>query len=226
MKIRNFLLSKWLSYILFAVFLLALLLLLLPSVWEGSDIATNILSEVFGLFMTLVIFVMFFEWRDRLEWKVVKSRIEKRIGGQIFALFMELSMLCEARKVLKGDLDSEASWKELKKKQLEELTSKKVTLNKEGRGLWENREFASSLALLIDSRRDYLAEVEGKYRRFLDSQLQASLMDVQEYLTDLRLELRVARGKKEDFCKSISDLISRIMKEIANIRKRGIYIGF
>ena len=115
---------------------------------------------------------------------------------------------------------------EQKRRNLERLSSERVELNDLTKELWEEkRDVASSYASLFDSRRSYLSEIESKYFKFLDSELQESLIDIQEYLAQLRFEFRVMRSKKEDFCNVVSDLIGKIMKEIVQIRQK-IYIGF
>lgn len=193
---------------------------------NGHDMATNLIAEIFGLFFTLVVFMMFFDFRERIEWKSVEAKVKRRIGRQIHVIFTELLFLCDVEMVLVGDPSSDEAWKKLSQRQLDILTSAKIKINESAKELWEKRDLASNLASIFDSRRAYLSEVEGKYLKFLDSELQSSLMDIQDYLERLRLELRVMRAKKEYFYESLSILIGKIMKEIAQTRKSGIDIGF
>lgn len=227
MKTQKLFISKWFYYFLTGFFLLALSIGFLPSALNGNDISANFLSETWGLFFTLVIFVMLFELRESLEWKSVEDRVKRRIGKRIHAIFIELSTFCEVNRVLFGEkiFDDEA-WKELENKQLEELTSKEIRLNDFAKEALKDTNTRLSLASTLDSRRAYLSEVEAKYFKFLDSELQTYLMDIQDYLEALSFELRVRRSKEQNFHKSIAKLIGKIMKEIAHVRQSDINIGF
>jgi len=229
--LQRLLLSKWFYYVLIALGLTFLMYVILPN-WiligiVSPDLALDIHSEAWGLMFTLAFFVILFDLRENVEWRSVKDRVKKRIGKQIHAIFVELSNLCEVERVLFGEsIHDEKAWKKLKEKQLNTLVSGKVQLNASVKELWENREISSSLATFIDSRRALLTDIEGRYFKFLDSELQSSLMDIEDYLHSLSIELRIIRAKEENFYKAISDLIGKTAKEIAKIREMKIDMGF
>ena len=190
--------------------------------------AANLFSEITGLFFTLIIFIVLLEFREVLEWKAVEDRVKKRIGRGIYEIFFDLLTLCEVER-RHGEFLTEENWRMLREKQLNILSSGKVKLLDFYRDLdvWRKEDFASKLASILDSRRAYLSAIEGKYLKFLRSDLQASLMDIQDYLHDFNGELRIGLTLKgERFFDSISDLIWKIMVEIAKIREQNIDIGF
>ena len=234
MDFQKLLLKKWFWYSLIFLALLCFSWFLLPIALEGNELAANFLAEVFGLLFTVVILFMFLETRELLEWKSVEERVRRRIGSEIEAIFIRLADLCEIAGVGSlGYYTDEELWKKQKEEAFKTLTSGEIKFNREGRKLWDKEKLASSLASYFDSRRAYLSEIEGKYLKFLDSELQASLMDIQDHLKSLNVDLTTIRGilqefegKKENFYQSLSDSIRKTMAEIAKIRDREIDLGF
>ena len=70
----------------------------------------------------------------------------------------------------------------------------------------------------------YLSEIEDKHFKFLDAEIQASLMDIEECLHAITVQLRNVRVGEEDFYESISSQIMKIMKEICNLDRLGIEV--
>ena len=225
-KEHNLLLSKWFYYALITIALFILLCFTLYEMSLGNDMASRFLPTLFGLMFTLVIFTIFFDLGEDLEWKKVEDRVKRRIGIQIHGIFVELSNLCELEQRLVGnDLFSDEAWKELNRKQLKQMTEK-VKPNDIIKELWGKQDLALSWTTLFDSRRARLSEIEGKYIRFLNPTLRASIMDIQDYLEALRFAFRVPNAKREVFEKNLSTIIEKIVKEITTIRENGIDIGF
>jgi len=225
MKMPKWLLSKRLYYGLFALIFIIILASFVYYSSTGNAFATQFIPEVCGWLVTLLIFTVFFDLREQLEWKSVENRVKKRIGKQIHGVFVELAHLCDVESALVADVLNDEAWKDLSRRQLKQLLSE-VKLNDGVKELWENRDLASSLASFFDSKRARLSEIEGKYFKFLNSELRASLMDIQDFLEDLRFELRVVSAKQETFYRGLSSVIGKIVKEIAKIREKGIDIGF
>jgi len=210
--------SKWFYYGLVAIALFVIICFLLYEMSVGNDMATRFLPTFVGLMFTLVIFMTFFDIRENLEWKEVEDRVKKRIGKEIHSIFVELSNLCEVDRESVGDVHNCEAWNEQRRKQLKQMTEK-VELNDWAKEMLEKNGLALHLASFFDSRRTLLSEIEGKYFRFLNPKLRASLIDIQDCLEDLRFELK---GRGAD----ISTVIKKITKEIASIRESGIDIGF
>lgn len=225
-KEHRLLLSKWFYYALIAIVLFILLCYALYETSLGNDMAARFLPTLFGLMFTLIIFTIFFDLREDLEWKKVEDRVKRRIGKQIHGIFVELSNLCEVQRVLFGaDISSDEAWRELNRKQLKQM-AEKVKLTDLAKELGEKPDLALSYATLVELRRTCLSEIEGKYIRFLNPTLRASLMGIQDYLEDLRFEFKVPGGNREALEKNLSTIIEKIMKEIITIRENGIDIGF
>jgi len=208
-------------------FLVCTLIWLLPNALGGHDMAANFIVEIFGLFFTLVAFMIFFDLRESLKWKAIEAKVKRRIGRQVRTIFTELTILCEVESVIKGTRihDGEA-WNDLSRRQLNQLVSSQVSLSKLGKELLDDSDQRHNLRSFLDSRRIYLSDLEGKYLRFLSSELQESLMDMQDSLEKLCFEMKVRRTKADAFHKAITDLIAEIMSQIARARKHGLDIGF
>ena len=238
MNVRKLFLSKWLYYSTIAVALLILFFYFLPLAWEGHDIATNFLSEIWGLFFMLAIFLIILDFREWLEWKSVEDRVKKKIGRKIGEIFSHFSLLCVVKKT-----STENTIQEISDMQLSALASEEVKLNAVyKKWLLEEEDERSYHAWFAEASRAYLAEIEHRYSKFLDSELLASLMDIQDYLEKLRWELRLMPKRKEElmpqrmkelmpqrkalFVRSISDLIGKIMREIQRLKRKGMWINW
>jgi len=222
-KMPEWLLSKWLYYGLIFISLFFLFLYVLPFALKGNDIAANFVAELLGLLITLAVFVMFFEWREKLEWKSVEGRVKQRISRQIRGLFADLSILCDVERVLFGPFSDER-FEELADKQLNTLASGDVLLHDEARKSLREKDFRLQYARLAESRETSLGQIEDKYSKFLDSEIQTSLMDIQDHLQNLNLEFRIRHTREEDFFKSISYSIGQIMKEIQSLKRKGFWV--
>ena len=225
MNIRKLLLSKWLYYGLIAVVLLLLFFYFLPSVWKGEDIATNFIAEIWGLFFTLAIFIVLLDFREVLEWKSVEDRVRRRLGMQIRALFAELSIFCKVERVHFDPLSEEKRIK-LVEKQLNTLASEEIRFTVEAKKDLLDENLRRSYERGLDSRLNSLGRIEERYSKFLDSEVRASLMDIQDYLDRLSLEFRIRHIRDEDYFRSISDLIGKIMKEILKLKRKGIWVNW
>jgi hypothetical protein len=219
-------LSKWFYYSLVLVGLFFTLIFLLYETTLGNEMATRFLPTSASLIVTFGIFTIFFELREDLEWKKVEKRVRRRIGKQIHGLFVDLSSLCEVDRVLVGDdIQNDDAWKELNRKQLKQM-SEKIILNDSIKEILEKRDLAVGYATLFDLKRARLSEIEGKYLRFFDPTLRGSLMDIQDYLADLRFEFKVPSSNQARFEKTLSTIFENLVKEIIRIREKEIDIGF
>ena len=108
--------------------------------------------------------------------------------------------------------------------QLEEL-KEKVELNKPGK-----KHFSTTDSVdFYSGQARFLGDIESRYSRFLDAPLRLSLMKIQDALVNLGLFISIRMdsnvesffGSQEEFLKSISGQIHRIMKQIYKIHKSG-----
>ena len=224
---QGLLLSRWFWYavIYFALSLILLNILLLPLKIE--ELPTNFLAEVFGLLFTLTIFMMILDFREILEWKSVEKRVKRRIGDQIFQIFNRLIGLYEVEEKLLGDYSDDA-WKKMYETQLNSLVSGELEFSSYGKDSLLPRKNVD-LVSYLDSKRASLSGIENKYNKFLGYKLQTSLMDIQDYLERLNSDLRypfVSIRENVSYNEHLSDLIRKIMTEIAKLRQSGIDIGF
>ena len=181
------------------------------------DLNLNLFSETWGLLFTLLFFVMLFELKDILEWKKVESRVKWRIGWEIYALFGNISTLCEVDTHTHGGVPNLSAWKDSQKRQLEQLSKGKVVLGY-GKELLENSKLIEGYASIVATRKNALSGLEDKYFRFLNSEVQCSLMDIQIELERLynglkRIELFDIKDENV-----LTEPIEKIISEIAKIR--------
>jgi hypothetical protein len=224
MRIPEWLLSKWLHYGLIGIGLYFIFLYVLPFALSGNDIAANFLAELFGLFFTLVVFIMIFEWRGLLEWKSVEDRVKRRIARQIRGLFIDLSNLCVIDRVIFGPFSKE-KFEEMDLKQLNKLASEKVVIHDGAKKSLLKHDFRTQYGRLIESRATSIGQIEERYFRFLDNEVQASLMDIEDHLDDLTFYFIIPYAKIERFFDSISSSIGEIMREIDKLRRKGYWVS-
>jgi cell division protein FtsB len=226
-KKREMLLPKRFLYSFIVIVLVFFICFSSYEVWLGNDLAARFLPTLCGLLVTFGIFTVFFDIREQREWKEVEDRVKKRIGSEIFSLFTMLRDFCEVDRSLVGDIHNRETWKESERKQLKQMTEKVTLIEPLVEDLLEKKDLALNYASMFDSIRTRISEIEGKYGRFLNPKLRAALMDIQDYLDDLRFELKLGSiGNAEKLHQSLSTLIEKIVKEINNIRESGIDIGF
>ena len=229
MNWNKLLLSKWLIYVSLGLVLVLFMLVVFPVLKStgiiNQDLTLNLFSETWGLLFTLLFFVILFEVREFLEWKKVETKVNKRIGREIYRIFVELSQLCEVNKQVSGADYNLSALKDLWKRQLEQLTTKEVVLEF-GKELLGKAELAKSYASLIESLSNALSGVEAKYLKYFGSNLQSSLIDIEEELDRIHFVLKKAEifgSKDED---TLRKSIQKIMEEIVKIRDNKIDIGF
>ncbi len=217
------LLSKWFYYGLIAVVLLILTILSLYGISVSYDITLRFLPTLGGLWFTFGIFYVFFDVREKLEWKSVEGKVMKRIDGEIDSIFTELSLMCEVNMIFFGESGiTEEVLRKQKEEELERLANN-IELNQHtvDEIFEKGRDgVALELASYFDKHRILLSEIETKYPKFLDPQLQTALMEIQEYLGYLRYELRVMPMKKERFYKDLSKIIGKIMKAMNEAKNK------
>ena len=169
MKIPKWLISKWFCYSLGFFFLFLLFLLFLIPGLEGNDFAANVSSEFLGLSITVIFFYIIFEVRENREWKSVEKNVYRKLGTEIYGLFVQIIHICEvwptgsSGRYLDGP--REDFYKTLFVGQLkylneqEELIVREDVLAEEG------------LAAFFRARADYLNSIETKYSRFLKASI-------------------------------------------------------
>ena len=222
-KNYNIVYSKWLYYVLIAILLLVFIALTSYGTSLGIEIAARFLPTFVGLFITLIIFWIFFDVREYLEWKPVENKVKQKIGKQIHVLFAELSIFCQIQRV---HYDSADERRKLIDKQLDELTTKEIEFTIEAKKDLLDEDVTRLCGEDLDSILNTLGRYEGRYAKFLDSKIEASLMNIQDYLDELSLKFRLRHSKDEDYFKSLQYLIRETMKEIKNLKTNGIWFDW
>jgi len=182
-------------------------------------------AEAWGLMFTLLIFIVLFDLKEYLEWKSVEDRVKRKIGRQIRALFAHLSIFCQVERVHYDPLSKEKKIR-LVEKQLNKLASEEIRFTAGAKRDLLDENIRQSYEGLLESKLNSLGRLEERYYRFLDSEVRASLMDIQDYLDELGLEFKVRHVRDEDYFKSISDLIGKIMREILRLKRKGIWVSW
>lgn len=211
MKKQRWLLSKWLYYSLFLSVLLVFVYLSLR-----IDALGRLFPTFIGLTATLGIFTMFFELREYLEWKGVADRVKRILGSEIHSIFLVLATLHNIESLLVFPQSEQDKLHHLSL--LNDLIARKVSLRKQN---------SSFIHAFLEAEETHLREIDLRYGRFFDSKIQVSLMDIQNDLRTLDWALEPIVEQDETVReKNVSDVISKIMKEIANLRESGVDIGF
>jgi hypothetical protein len=227
--------SKWFAYLLIGLTFFGIVVVDLYYLSIGNELAREFLPETIGWFITFMILTFFLELREEIESKSIEERVKRRINRHTHNIFIELGFLCHIKRILTGNvIDDPDAWKKLKLEQFDTMTTKPIRLDRRAiKLLFTNNNARLQYVSLFDKYESYLADLESRYYKFLDSDIQSSLMDIQEYLHQLRFTLTVrvipeysddsiesVIGKRQlDFEHEIENIISKIMKEIQFIRQ-------
>jgi hypothetical protein len=211
--------SKWFYYGLIGLVLTIVLVILVYYSVNGNEMTWRFVPTVSGLLVTLFIFTVFFDVRDWLEWKPVKSRVLKMIANQLDAISGELLIMCDVNLVVSGKWTEEGH-KKRRDEELQRMANNTQVSQSVVDDLFTMKDMGGELATYFEKHRILLSEIEMKYTEFLDSQLQDGLMEIQENLGILRYALKVKYAKKERFHEDLSKIISKILKAIVKAKER------
>jgi hypothetical protein len=220
-KLKSISNGKWFWYIVI-VLSLSILVIYLWIVSLTNEMALRFLPTFVGILFTFVSITLFFKVREYLEWKKVEDRVKRKIGRQLLTIFSNLEIM-----ILVDDLYSKdylediakLGWSKRTEKQLNNVLNDKIAL----KPIWKDPKMCSQLSEFVEDREKILSEIEGKYGKF-DSQIQASLMDIEEYLHKLSFELTFYSADEEQKENTISELIKKITVEIQKLMKIGIKV--
>ena len=226
-EMQGWVFSKWFYYGLIAVLLAVLFCVDWYASYQfNNDFAVRFMPTLIGIVFNFVFLIVFFDLREKLEWKEVEDRTKKLIGSEIFSLFTLVGYFCEVDRSLQGNFHDRETWKELERKQLKQMIDEVVINEIMAKDLMEKNDLAMNYASMVESSRLRISEIENKYGRFLNPKLRASLMDIQNYLGTLRFELKLGNVGSAERPQFLKDTIGKIVKEINNARENGIDIGF
>lgn len=189
---RGFVFSKWFYYGLITV----LLGVLFYVDWYASlppfnnDFAIRFMPTLIGIAFNFFILIVFFDLREKLEWKTVKKKVCQNIQFELDCLFYEIlhyiknSSMVEMRLISEGsEAKSKTILSELERlKDIEELKLNELDLKL----LFEDK---SSLDAFSTAARN-LDAIEIKYWRFLPSELVSSLIDFRLAIHSLELAIQ------------------------------------
>ena len=225
--------SKRVIYVLIAFILGSFSFIIFPVLINqgvfSQGFGENLSSEFIGLLVTLFLFVVIIEARDVLAWKKVEKRVKERIGRQmkfLFNTFIDTYGTNPPRGIT-GPLDVDVYRKsliELKNKILED--PEKFELSSRGHAFVTSDDFMLLNAPYIEARRIILSDLEGKYWRFLNPEIQTSLMNIQEELEALIIEFQKPFKNNVEKCKLVENIMRKIIQEIKILKDKGIDIVF
>jgi hypothetical protein len=219
-KNYNWTLSKWFWYVVVLIILLFLIGLMTYFSTLDIDFALRFLPTLLGLLITFSIFIVFFDLREELEWKTVRDRVMRRIGRQLYGVFVNVSSVCEVDVAF--DFETAEDYKKYQSKQLTELVTKKLKIN----NAYEKEDTSRVYGQLFENLENALEDSEARYEKFLSPYFQNSLLNLEENLNLLSFAYMGTIMKKEDRLNIITDNVSKIMKIINEMRKKGIDVGF
>jgi hypothetical protein len=199
--------SRWIYYFLICLVLVVANWIILPFLVVKEivnlDLSYNLFSEIFGIFLTLILLVAIFEFKEEMNWRKVKKKVLQRICNHIRSLFIKMMDLVDLRK----------SWSSDAYVMLTHLSNQdSLTFSKKGKKILANINLDDFLNNLIFS----LGVIEGRYYRFLEADLELRLMEIQGLLESLRNRI------KENQEKELLETIHAIVREIYMIYEFGL----
>ena len=226
--------SKRVIYVLIAFILGSFSFIIFPVLINqgvfSQGFGENLSSEFIGLLVTLFLFVVIIEARDVLAWKKVEKRVKERIGRQtkfLFNTFIDTYGTNAPRFIGMEPLAVDVYRKsliELKNKILED--PEKFELSNRGQQLVKADEFMLLTTPYYETRRIILSDLEGKYWRFLNPEIQTSLMNIQDELEALIIEFQKPFKNNVEKCKLVENIMRKIIQEIKILKDKGIDVVF
>jgi hypothetical protein len=215
-KDYSVILSKWFYYALIAIFLGILIVFDIYAVSLGNEMAERFLPTLLGLTFTFSILVVFFDLREKLEWKTVKKSVYSAIEIEVMSLFGELLRFVENEmdeigfqlsllyakdaKIRKEMIFAKLS--ELHKKETLQLTASYVTTFR------KNKE---SLKPFFEIKRN-LENVQILYGKHLNSKITERLIRMQMSLEMLNRSYELGmRWTEFQNQPQLMDLMSKLM---------------
>ncbi|MCJ7634390.1 hypothetical protein MUP77_18615 [Candidatus Bathyarchaeota archaeon] len=181
----------------------------------------------------MVLTIVFLSWlsslRETRQWSHIQERVLKVLGIEVSSLSWWLMLMC------RGSLDEgpiRSSDKAFLDR-LEELSSQtKLVVWDTWIEMLATGEFAS----IFEDHERRLADIEGRYFRFLDHRLVDSLMEIRWNLIGLSVDSRALKqiyeAKKEYAVKLLkenidgyAECLQRIFKEVYKMHKVGLNIS-
>jgi hypothetical protein len=219
-KKRELLLSKLFLYPTIIIALTFFICLSSYEVWLGNDLAERFLPTLCGLLVTFGIFTVFFDVREEREWKTVREKVMRRISNQLQAIAADVSYLYDADVNITMNDINEVGWNKMSRKYLDALVSGKFKLTYEGKDKEVNQKLAETFLL----RERMLGGIEDVYGKFLKSDIQRSLMNLEDYLHNLSFDFTLINKVKNYKPEKVPDLIQKIGQEIDHLSKSGVKV--
>ena len=204
--------------VILITFILGIVPLLIQRELITPSFAENLVAECIGIFLTVILIMGVLDLREYFQWKPVKDMVLRKIGIEVFTLFRLFTRYCECMTSLPELAEGESYYEYMRRSFKSDLEVLRlgVTLTEIGKDQFLMGEIAR---VLSDTAR-YLADIEARYSRFLDSSLRFSLMKIQEELDRLARtashskEIPLWYGSKEVFLGLIERQIHDFVKEI------------
>jgi hypothetical protein len=224
--------SKTLAYGAIAIVLLIFVLFIFPYLIQynliASDLGTNLISEFIGMLVTLVLFVIFLDVREKMEWKRVEKKVYDRIGKKMIQLLSTLMNYCmHPQRAISSESDRQ-QYEKSKKEIIEKIWNNPECLSLDSitRIYFKGPE-GPERALL--PYKDFLSLIEIKYLDHLDTNIQECLINLQDYLENFSnnlIEYRYADFKHEVEARvKVEKTIGKIILEIKKLSENGITVS-
>lgn len=218
-KNRNLLFSKWFYYGLIAVALVIVsFFVLCESVFFTNDFAIRFLPTLIGLLFNFFIFIVFFDVREKLEWKPLEQKVKYNLKKDFFSIHLELVSLCGlADFLLQPESEYEVSGKfNIKKFNEDELEYLLKHDSIENLGKADNEH-----AAFFQRRSISMSDTLNRYGKFLEPKIQCSLMDLEDCLDSMSYYLLSSRLLEKDKKELLLGEIKKIELELKNLQNRG-----
>jgi len=244
-KIYKALAKRWwiekhsISIFLCLILIISFLLIhfwLVPCGLLSIDLGLNLMSEVFGILLTVFFITKILNWNEERLWKKVKIHVFDRLGEELHYIIIDLIYYLDLPNNLKVFGIGPKITEDLKRNFFERLKyvcmESAVSLNKAFKEMVQ----AGGYKDLYARREKYLNNIETKYFRFLSPHILVPIMNIQKGLHSIDLRIRINQNRiqkrlspipsEEEFYENISKLIHLICNEICRLREAGIKIYF
>jgi Mg2+ and Co2+ transporter CorA len=193
------------------------------------NFGVNLLTSSIFLVLTIIFLSWLFSVREKAEWRVVESKVLKRISDRLLSLFSVIDFYFLGSDLTEGyqekiDEIKETNIKEAERSRyrivVEYYATHPVLLGELTADILErfSRESIMEIKELFMKEQDYFEHMISEYSKFLPSALVSSIMNIQDEIVRMMFccdEIRIIAGVRKDW-----DLIqSQVNSAKANLRE-------
>lgn len=193
-----------------------------------SELTYNIVSEIVGIIATIILLMFVIEFREERKWQNVDGLVKKRLGIQLYFIFIFLARFVYSKSY--GTLPSREEVIEI----LEELNEmEKPTLTNHAYQYYFPKPVDKTSVFNLEGlfeRKQNIMEIEMKYSHLLKPKLIYSLSEIQNCLNSIKSYFTMLGNYPESIQlqeivkEAMPKKILEIMKEIHKIHEMRIDI--